>query len=148
VQGDGYVERRFVVTIPSAYLEYEVEKQVQTAMGSPQPRYPESLKARNVEGEVLMQFVVDTMGRADTSSFKVLRSTHEAFTRAVLTVLPTMRFYPAEIAGRKVKQMVQQPFTFAIAHSRMIKRDTGFIPTPEFTYPRGMVVPPPRPQDR
>ena len=72
------------------------------------------LKSANVEGEVLAQFVVDTTGRADMSTFKVLKSSHELFTTAVRNVLPQMRFYPAEIGGRKVKQMVQQPFTFAL----------------------------------
>jgi protein TonB len=67
-----------------------------------------------VEGEVLAQFVVDTTGRADMSTFKVLKSSHELFTQSVRNVLPNMRFYPAEIGGRKVKQMVQQPFTFAL----------------------------------
>jgi len=67
-----------------------------------------------VEGEVLAQFVVDTTGRADMSTFKVLKSSHELFTQSVRNVLPQMRFYAAEIGGRKVKQMVQQPFTFAL----------------------------------
>jgi protein TonB len=28
-----------------------------------------------------------------------------------------MRFYPAEVGGRKVKQLVQQPFTFSLQKS-------------------------------
>ena len=64
---------------------------------------------------MLAQFVVDTTGRAQPGSFKVLKSTHELFTLAVKNALPQMRFLPAEIGGRKVKQLVQQPFAFAIA---------------------------------
>jgi protein TonB len=102
------------VNTDQPYFEFQVEKQVTTAPGSPQPRYPDMLKSANVEGEVLAQFVVDTTGRADMSTFKVLKSSHELFTQSVRNVLPQMRFYPAEIGGRKVKQMVQQPFTFAL----------------------------------
>ena len=102
------------VNTDQPYFEFQVEKQVTTAAGSPQPRYPDMLKSANVEGEVLAQFVVDTTGRADMSTFKVLKSSHELFTQSVRNVLPNMRFYPAEIGGRKVKQMVQQPFTFAL----------------------------------
>src|SRR5690349_13856531 len=102
------------VNTDQPYFEFQVEKQVTTAPGSPQPRYPDMLKSANVEGEVLAQFVVDTTGRADMSTFKVLKSSHELFTQSVRNVLPNMRFYPAEIGGRKVKQMVQQPFTFAL----------------------------------
>jgi periplasmic protein TonB len=102
------------VNTDQPYFEFQVEKQVQTAPGSPQPRYPDMLKSANVEGEVLAQFVVDTTGHAEMGTFKVLKSSHELFTQSVRNVLPNMRFYPAEIGGRKVKQMVQQPFTFAL----------------------------------
>jgi protein TonB len=102
------------VNTDQPYFEFQVEKQVSTAPGSPQPRYPDMLKSANVEGEVLAQFVVDTTGRAEMSTFKVLKSSHELFTQSVRNVLGNMRFYPAEIGGRKVKQMVQQPFTFAL----------------------------------
>jgi periplasmic protein TonB len=44
----------------------------------------------------------------------VLKSSHEQFTAAVRNALPNMRFYPAEVGGRKVKQLVQQPFTFSL----------------------------------
>ena len=103
-----------VANTNQTYFEFQVEKQVSTAAGSPQPRYPDMLKSANIEGEVLAQFVVDTTGRAEMNTFKVLKSSHDGFTQAVKNVLPNMRFYPAEIGGRKVKQMVQQPFTFAL----------------------------------
>jgi TonB family protein len=114
VRDDAFVQREFVVTFPRAYFEFEVQKQVQTMPHSPQPRYPADLKAANIEGEVLVQFVVDTTGRAELHTFKVLRSSDIGFAYAVRRVLPDMRFYPAEIGGRKVRQMVQQPFTFAL----------------------------------
>jgi periplasmic protein TonB len=102
------------VNTDQPYFEFQVEKQVSTAPNSPQPRYPEMLKSANIEGEVLAQFVVDTTGHAEMSTFKILKSSHDGFSQAVRNVLPNMRFYPAEIGGRKVKQMVQQPFTFAL----------------------------------
>jgi protein TonB len=96
------------------YFEFQVEKQVIAAPGTTQPRYPDILKQAGVEGEVLAQFVVDTTGRAEMNTFKVLKSTHELFTIAVKNALSTMRFYPAEVGGHKVKQLVQQPFNFSI----------------------------------
>jgi protein TonB len=94
------------------YFEFQVEKQVSPYPGNPAPRYPDMLRSANVEGEVLAQFVVDTTGRADMSQFKVLKSTHDLFTNAVKASLPNMKFYPAEVGGRKVKQLVQMPFQF------------------------------------
>ena len=94
------------------FFEFQVEKQVAPMPGNPTPRYPDMLRSANVEGEVLAQFVVDTTGRADMNTFKVLKETHTQFTQAVRSALPNMKFYPAEVGGRKVKQLVQMPFQF------------------------------------
>jgi protein TonB len=96
------------------YFEFQVEKPVVQAPGSPGPRYPEMLKSANVEGTVMAQFVVDTTGRVEAGSFKVLKSDHDLFTQAVKSALPNMKFLPAEVGGRRVKQLVQQPFQFAL----------------------------------
>ena len=99
------------------YFEFQVEKQVTPDPRNAPPRYPDMLRSANVEGEVLAQFVVDTTGRADMSSFKVLKSTHDLFVQSVKSVLPNMKFYPAEVGGRKVKQLVQMPFQFSLNKS-------------------------------
>jgi protein TonB len=96
------------------FFEFQVEKPAMAAPGSAQPRYPDILRSAGVEGEALVQFVVDTMGRAELNTFKVLRTTHELFAATVRNTLPNMRFIAAEVGGRKVKQLVQQPFVFAI----------------------------------
>jgi protein TonB len=99
------------------YFEFQVEKQVSPLPGQAGPRYPDMLRSANVEGEVLAQFVVDTTGRADMSTFKVLKTTHDLFTNAVKASLPNMKFYPAEVGGHKVKQLVQMPFQFNLQKS-------------------------------
>jgi protein TonB len=96
------------------YFDFQVEKAAAAIPGSGAPSYPEMLKSSGVEGEALVQFVVDTTGRAEVGSFKVLRASHEAFGQAVRAALPRMRFLPAEIGGRKVRMLVQQPFAFAL----------------------------------
>ena len=110
-------EKGVITAAPSentVYFEYQVEKPVMTAPGSPPPRYPDILKSAGVEGEVVVAFQVDTTGRADMSTLKILKSTHELFAAAVRNAMPSMRFLPAEIGGKKVKQQVQQPFVFNI----------------------------------
>ena len=96
------------------YFEFQVEKQVAPAPGNAAPRYPDMLRSANVEGEVLVQFVVDTTGRVESGSLKILKTSHDLFTNSVRQALASMRFYPAEIGGRKVKQLVQQPFNFTL----------------------------------
>lgn len=94
------------------YFDFQVEKPAASAPGSPGPRYPDILRSGGVEGEVLARFEVDTTGRVVVSTFTVLRSTHALFEQAVRSSLPNMRFLPAEVGGRKVRQLVQQPFVF------------------------------------
>lgn len=97
------------------YFEFMVEKPVTEASNTQRPRFPDILKSAGVEGEVLAQFVVDTTGRVENNSFKVLKTSHELFAAAVRSALPGMRFIPAEVGQKRVRQLVQQPFVFAIA---------------------------------
>jgi TonB family protein len=79
------------------------------------PVYPPTMRAQRVEGEVLVMFVVDTTGRADITSLKVVKATAPEFVDAVRTAIPQMEFDPARLNGRKVRQLTQLPFTFALA---------------------------------
>jgi protein TonB len=108
------VETKAVANDNNTYFEFQVEKPVMQAPNSPTPQYPDILRQAGVEGEALVSFVVDTTGRADPASFKVIRTTHELFATAVKNALPRMRFIPAEVGDKKVRQLVQQPFSFAI----------------------------------
>jgi TonB family protein len=94
------------------YFEFQVEQPVAPVPTNPTPRYPDMLKSASVEGEVLAQFVVDTNGVADMSTFKTLKSTHELFADNVQRALANMRFKPALVGGHPVKQLVQMPFQF------------------------------------
>jgi TonB family protein len=78
------------------------------------PRYPESLRQAAIDGHVLVQFKVDTLGRIDPASITVLSSTHELFTRAVREALGGFQFRPAEVNGHRVIALAQMPFEFAI----------------------------------
>jgi len=99
----------------AVYFEYQVENPVMSAPGSPAPRYPDILKTAGVSGEVIASFVVDTTGLADVGSLKVIRSSHQLFVNSIVAAMPDMRFTPAMVGGRKVKQLVMQPFVFQIA---------------------------------
>ena len=97
------------------YFEFQVTKAAQQIPGTGNLRYPDRLRAANVQGEVLAQFVVDANGQFEPGSFRVLRSSHDEFTQAVAAALPNMRFTPAEYQGTRVKQVIQQPFTFSLS---------------------------------
>lgn len=99
----------------SPYFEFQVEKPVVARPGNPRPAYPELLRLAGVSGRVLVQYVVDTLGRVEPKSVRILDSSNELFTLAVKDVLPRLRFLPAEVGSRRVRMVVQQPFTFTIA---------------------------------
>jgi protein TonB len=97
------------------YRADQVEKQVAVVPGGAAPRYPESLRSSGVEGQVIAEFVVDEQGRAEEGRVRFVRSDNQLFEDAVRVALRRMRFVPAEVGGRKVKQLVQMPFVFTLS---------------------------------
>lgn len=82
--------------------------------GAPAPRYPGALRVSGVSGRVVVRFVVDTVGRAELDGVVVIEATHALFADAVKSALGLYRFSPGEIGGRRVRTMVQLPFTFTL----------------------------------
>ena len=82
----------------------------------PRIPYPRSLRVtgRETGGEVVVEFVVDTLGVPVMSTLRIVRSDHEQLSAAVNKVIPAMRFVPATSSGRKMAAKVQIPFAFAV----------------------------------
>jgi beta-lactamase regulating signal transducer with metallopeptidase domain len=95
-------------------MEHEVSVAAEQIPGTGSPVYPAALRASKVEGQVIAQFVLDADGRPDADTFKVLSATNDLFAASVRSALPGMRFKPAELNGRKVRQLIQQAFMFKI----------------------------------
>jgi periplasmic protein TonB len=96
------------------FLDVAVEKVAAALPGSAAPMYPDRLRTAGIEGEAMTQFIVDTLGRVEPGSFRVVRATHDAFGDAVRQALPRMRFAPAEARGGRVRMLVQQTFAFTL----------------------------------
>ena len=94
---------------PPTYFEFQIEKPAQRILATGYPRRPAS---ENGQAKVLVQFVVDTAGVPLMRTFKVLQSTSESSSFAVREALKTIRYYPAEIDGKRVYQLVQEEFVF------------------------------------
>jgi len=99
----------------SIFTVIDVDTAVVRSANSAAPAYPLKLLEAHVAGAVSAQYVVDTTGFADTSSFKVVKASNPGFVDAVREALPYMRFRPAKIGATKVRQLVEQTFTFKIA---------------------------------
>jgi protein TonB len=94
------------------FLDFQVETPVKIKQAAA-PVYPSRLRDAGIEGHVIVQFIVDEKGNALMDSFKVLRSNDNAFSDAVKKAVSQTLYIPAELQGRKVRQLVQQPYKFA-----------------------------------
>lgn len=92
------------------------------------PTYPGVALSRGYRGTVIMQFVVDTTGRAEPRTVRDLwpprvprlapnkEMVYQAFVEASRDAVVRTRYAPARIGGCPVKQIVQQPYEYDIAH--------------------------------
>jgi protein TonB len=112
-----------VASIPSAdsvLSVIDVDTAVTRYPGSAAPAYPVTMLHQGVQGSVATRYVVDTTGFADSSSLTILRTTHPDFADAVRAALPYMRFIPAKLGPRRVRQLVEQEFTFRIEQAAAV----------------------------
>ena len=101
--------------MPGGVVDVAVVERIPRMLGNaPTPRYPASLRESGISGNVVIRFVVDTLGRAELDGVVIQEATHMLFADAVKNVLGFYRFSPGEVGGRKVRTLVQVPFTFAL----------------------------------
>lgn len=103
-----------MVRLDTVFSVLEVDSMVERYDGSAAPIYPPDLLAQGGEGVVYAQFVVDTTGQVDTTSIRLLTSSHPSFSTSVVTALSQTRFRPAVRARHRVRQLVEQHFRFSI----------------------------------
>jgi len=85
------------------------------ALLSPPPNYPEPLRRAGIEGHVLLQAVVDTAGRLEPSSVRILKSSSPGFDLPTKRWALAARFRPARLQGRAVRVLVNLPFDFSMS---------------------------------
>ncbi len=78
------------------------------------PNYPPTMRALGRSGVVRVRYVVDTLGRVEAGSVVVVESSGESFTGSATEAVATMRFRPARVRGRPVRQLVEQVVRFAM----------------------------------
>lgn len=92
----------------------EVDRAPRLLVSPVRPTFPTMLRERGVGGRVLVQFVVDTTGRAEMSGLRIVEANDSLFAQSVRMVLPRYRFSPGEVGGQKVRTLVQMPFDFTV----------------------------------
>jgi periplasmic protein TonB len=77
-------------------------------------RYPNALREAGVEGRVVVQFVVDTNGRVEPGTIKVISASNQEFSEPSRAAITEFRFRPAKRQGRNVRQIVQLPVSWQV----------------------------------
>lgn len=95
------------------FLQTEVDDPVQQ-VNIPKPRFPPVLQQAGVSGFVDVTYVVDTLGHAEPSSWRVQKSSNPQFEAPAREAIMKGVFKPARIKGAAVRQLVQQKISFNI----------------------------------
>ncbi|HKP50042.1 MAG TPA: energy transducer TonB [Gemmatimonadales bacterium] len=85
-------------------------------VSQPAPQYPAALQSVGLEGKVEVEFVIDTTGRVQPASMKMIESTYPAFEAEARRVLAGSTFRPAHLSGVPVRQLTRQAIRFVAAH--------------------------------
>lgn len=99
------------------FLEAVVEEKPERLAGPP-PLYPPLLQQAGMQGRVVVEAIIDTMGRAEPSSLKIVQSPNPGFDQAAKTSVLRSLFRPARVHGRAVRVLVRVPFDFRITSGR------------------------------
>jgi len=110
---EGGVSTGMVPTGNEVFMEAIVEEKPAVLSGPP-PQYPELLRQAQIQGRVMVQAIIDTLGRAEPSSDKVLQSPNPGFDQSAKSYVTKTLFRPARVHGRAVRVLIQIPIDFRL----------------------------------
>jgi len=99
------------------FMEAIVEEKPSVLSG-PIPVYPELLKQAQIQGRVVVQAVIDTLGRAELNSVKILQSPNPGFDQSARQYVLKALFRPARVHGRAVRVLINIPIDYKITPGR------------------------------
>lgn len=77
------------------------------------PSYPELLRAAGIAGRVVVEAVIDTLGRAEPN-VTVVESSHAGFESPALDYVRHAVFRPGRVHGRRVRVLIRLPVDFRL----------------------------------
>jgi hypothetical protein len=94
------------------YRESEVDQKPELIFENRGPKFPNKPQPGT---DVLVEFVVDSAGRADMTRFRPLYPVAADFLASVMDFLPSAKFKAGRLAGRPVAVCAKQTFQFRMA---------------------------------
>ena len=105
-------------TTPSPiYDEEDSLSQKPALLFGPSIVYPEDLRQNRIQGRVVVQVILDTLGRVERGSLQFVATSHAGFMMPVSQYLGLARFRPARRNGRLVRSLVHMPVDFRLRGS-------------------------------
>jgi protein TonB len=95
-------------------VDVSVVDEAPELLSAPPPVYPSLLRLAGISGKVLVEAVVDTAGRVEPNSARVVDATDPAFGASALASMRRALFRPARMYGKPVRVLVRLPVMFAL----------------------------------
>ena len=99
-------------------LSVDVVQEKPERLSGPQPAYPPLLQQAGIEGRVMVQAIVDTSGRIEANSVRVVESANPGFDVPAKNAVLKSLFRPGRVYGRAVRVLVAIPIDFRIGRNR------------------------------
>jgi protein TonB len=99
-------------------FEQAVVDEVPERISCPVPEYPRMMQQANIEGHVLLQFVVETDGHVRANTIEALASSHRSFERPARDMIGKCLFRPGRVRAAPVRVLVQMPIVFSLEGRR------------------------------
>src|SRR5256712_4999124 len=110
---EGGIGTGIVPSSDQVFMESVVEERPEVLSG-PALNYPDLLRQAGVQGRVLVPAIIDTSGRAEPPSGKVIQSPHPGFDQPAQNYVLRALFPPARVPGRAAPVVVELPIAFHI----------------------------------
>jgi len=101
-------------SIPDQVYREEMVDDRPEIVSAPALEYPPLLRAAGLQGRVSVQAVIDTLGRAEPASLKIVERPSTGFEQSARDYVLHTVFRPARVKGRAVRVLVRVPVDYRI----------------------------------
>ena len=81
-----------------------------------QPVYPPLLQQAQIEGSVMVEAIIDTLGHVEPNSLKVVQTANPGFNESAKQTVLHSLFRPARVYGKAVRVLIHIPIQYSIKH--------------------------------
>jgi TonB family protein len=97
---------------PGAVFLAEIVESRPKIVQCPPARYPEAARQAGIRGEVVVELIVDTLGRPESASVRAIESPHDSLSVAAQESVLGCTFVPGRVQNRPVRVLVHVPVKF------------------------------------